>query len=325
MSEKKHIEEIRRELGKWAFVEKAGRAGIVVAELFSNALLVVAAIVFLINGMDGLLWASLIALVALVCTVWSYSEQRSHIECHEKGIMEVHRSGVNVFRFEDFDSFTFGVTNHFTNGRYQHTVVDISLRKAVGGGAFYSFKTSSQDAGKYGIITDLVSPFISKKMHDVVREKGSVSWGGQVFLSPRGIHRFFRTGKKKEREEVLLSFSEDTRYVFKEGTFHVFNKGDEDSLISIPCSAENFNPGFSLMKRLYAEAEENGTLIGSKLPKTTEKQERKPEERTTCPSCGFRRKWSLFKKYGALKQTLSGNLLTCYSCHEAVFPIEEGV
>lgn len=325
MSEKKHIEEIRRELGKWVFVEKTGRAEIVLAELFSNALLAAAVIVFLVNGADGLLWGSLIALVALIFTAVSYSKQRAHIECHEKGVMEVGRSGVNVLRFEDLSSFTYGVTNHFTNGRYQHTAVEILLKKAAGGAASYSFKTSSQDSGKYGIITELVSPFISKRMHDVVRDKGSAVWSGQVSLSPRGVHTSRRIGKKGEREEVLLPFSEDMRYVFKEGTFHVFNKGDDDSVISIPCAAENFNPGFHLMKRLYAEAEENGTLIGSNLPKTKDEQDRKPDDRTTCPSCGFRRKWSLFKKYGAVKQTSRGSLMTCYSCHEAVFPIEGGV
>jgi hypothetical protein len=329
MSDKKHIEEIRRELGKWVFVEKTIRDHTIMCELFSNALLgIAAAVVFFGDSSDAVLWAGLIASVALIFTTVSYSKQRSYVECREKGVMKVSGVGVRVVRFEDLYSFSFGVTNHFTNGIYRNTAVEIHLKEAGSGEHFlYSFETRSQDAGKYGIISELVAPFISKRMHDIVCEKGLVPWSGEVSLSSRGIHTVRWTGKiwKREKEEVLLPFSKDLRYRFAGGIFRVFNDDNDGLEIPILCSEENFHPGFHLMKRLYAEAEENGTLIGSKSPKMTDQPERKSDDRTTCPSCGFRRKWSLFKKYGAVKQTPRGSFLTCYSCHEPVFLFEGGV
>ena len=98
-------------------------------------------------------------------------------------------------------------------------------------------------------VTNILMP----KMAKTLSESGNLQWMPNVRITQDGF--FYRPkGFVSRKEEQFLSFADVTGFNVDEGTFHVWKKGADKSVIRESTSEPNFFPGFLLLTIMYRAA-----------------------------------------------------------------------
>jgi hypothetical protein len=95
-----------------------------------------------------------------------------------------------------------------------------------------------------------VTLILMHKLTETLNTTGAVQWMPNVRITHEGIY-YRPKGFVSRKEEQFLSFADVTAFNVEEGTFHVWKKGADKSVIQEATSEPNFYPGYLLLTTMY--------------------------------------------------------------------------
>lgn len=171
---------------------------------------------------------------------------------HQGGIVKLSAFGRRQLLFAEVERMSCQTTRHYHNGVYTGT--SFELRFQPGKGRPLKIKVrvrgSLHDLEQ---LRDRVAGLLADRLRERLDRESEAPWTDGVWLSRQGV-RFARRRLIGRGEETAAAFSRDLRFSIDQGTLQLFVPGDPKPVLSIPCAAEGFYPGFVLFGRLAAEA-----------------------------------------------------------------------
>lgn len=98
-------------------------------------------------------------------------------------------------------------------------------------------------------LRDKVAAVIAERMYKRMASESEVSWTSSVRLSRSGI-RFHKSRLLGSGTEVFVSFAENPRFRFEDGTFVLVAADSEEAVLKIETALPNFYPGLVLFHSL---------------------------------------------------------------------------
>jgi len=207
------------------------------------------------NSNEGLLVGGVVLLllgpVLAVLGLWlAFSSFR----CHERGVRKATLFSQKTLRYADIGSFQFSSVRHYHKGAYAGTQLSMRFRPLVADrGPTIRFTTRIKgDDDDLDRLRDHISRILALRMHEQLRAGGSVTWTANLDFTPDGL-RYRPSGFLGRKEPQLLPFAEYGGYDLKQGTFHLFARGNKKSVMVEQAATENFYPGFFLLLMLLHE------------------------------------------------------------------------
>jgi hypothetical protein len=196
--------------------------------------------------------AGVVVLVGLLLAWATVHLSLSTLRCHERGIVQRSPLSQRVLKYAEMDRLTYGATRHYHNGVYTGTHISMRFASDSAGKPIQYSATSRGSEQDLELLRDQVSSMIAQRLYDRLSREPEVPWTS-ARLSKKGVH--YR--KKKligSREETVSRYDQDLRYRIDSGTLHLFVPGEKKSVLDLPCSGNNFYPGFLLFQQLATEA-----------------------------------------------------------------------
>lgn len=244
-------------LGRILF-ERATRfraVGWVLAVIFT----LLSLLLFSVHPVLGLL--APVGVIALFVLIYFYCEKTA-FRCHEFGVYQSGMTGEQRLRYEDVQSFTYSATRMYYNGAYTGTQTQMSFEPKPGSGApKISYSANIQNADDdLDVLHKHVSAVIGANMLSEIAEGRSIPWTPSITFHNEFLEftpTSFFGGKKTA---VQVPWNQISNFDIQEGTFHIWQAGQQKSVIQEPVSAANFFPGFfafcHILSPSEAEAEE---------------------------------------------------------------------
>lgn len=175
------------------------------------------------------------------------------LRCHARGVFRKHFGRERQLRYNEVASFSYSATRMYHNGLYTGTSISMKFapRNEVGAKPIkYSTSVRNEDEG-LNILRDHVSSVVASGMSKELAANGSVKWTANMQFIKDGLQ--VRPSKLIGRAEPqLIPFSEIVNFDILEGTFHLWIKGKDKSVMQETMAAENFFPGYFLLASMFS-------------------------------------------------------------------------
>ena len=197
--------------------------------------------------------AAIFMIISALCALAAASNRRSVFRCHERGVFMRSLFSESQFRYEDVREFTYSATRQYYNGVYVGTVMQLKLVPDPGTGAEkikYSTTVKNADDSLENL-RDHISRVVASRLLDELSKGNRVQWTPNLVFLPDGIE--YRPGGFLGRKEAqILRFNELHGFDIQEGTFHLWARNIEKSVMQESIGATNFFPGYYALINLCA-------------------------------------------------------------------------
>jgi hypothetical protein len=239
-------------LGRLLFQKKASRASVIIFALVGLGVAAGGVIALLDKDPGNHLAGAICLPLGLLIAVFTLHLGATHFRVHEKGLARRTLFGARRLRYGEIAAFTYSATRMYHNGVYTGTQIQMSFRPEQGKPLSLGAHTRGSDEDLERL-RDQLAEQVAGRMYQQVKTAGSAAWGKTVTLTREGVR--YRTAKLFGKgEEKFIPFSAGVRYAITSGTLHLYAGQEKKPAHSLPCSGENFFPGFTLLGRLATEA-----------------------------------------------------------------------
>jgi hypothetical protein len=180
---------------------------------------------------------------------------RNEFRCHERGVYRRLLGKPRELRFEDVDVFTYKAIRQYYNGAYVGTSLALAFvptassgKKKIG----YSRMVQNVDDALESL-REHVARIVMQKLAMELSQTGAVQWLPHVRITHEGLH-YRAKGFVSRQKEQLLPFAEVTGFEIDDGTFRVWQRGADKSVINEATTEPNFFPGYLLLSAMYWSA-----------------------------------------------------------------------
>ncbi len=194
---------------------------------------------------------------ALVPTFFisAYASSRRVFRCQSRGVFSDGLLGSRELRYTDVASFQYGVTRHYTNGVYTGTNLNMKFtprdksQKAIS----YSVHSKKLDT-EFDMIRDHIARVIASEMWERLGRGDEAPWTDNAVFDPDGI-KYRPSGFFGRKDWKKLEYKNIHGFDIMQGTFHLWEKGVEKSVLQETTAAENFFPGYYLICMMSSDNE----------------------------------------------------------------------
>ncbi|MCC9604495.1 hypothetical protein LOC68_27745 [Blastopirellula sp. JC732] len=200
-------------------------------------------LLFVVHPLLGL--AAPLVVIAFSVLIYFYCE-RTSFRCHDQGVFQSGMTGHQKIRYEDVESFTYSATRMYYNGAYTGTQTQMTFDPLPGSGASrinYSANIRGAD-DDLDVLRNHVSQVIGSRMLREIADGRPVAWTPAITFHNDHLEfvpTSFFGGKKTP---VQVPWNQIVNFDIQEGTFHLWQRGSDKSVIHEPVSNKNFFPGF---------------------------------------------------------------------------------
>lgn len=188
------------------------------------------------------------AVIGVTLAVVSLLGAFQGIRCHERGIVRFSVFGRRQLLFSEVERLSCRTTRHYHNGVYTGTSFKMRLHPQEGRPMILSERTRGSLAELEGL-RDRVAGLLADRLRERLVYEGEAPWTEGVSLTVEGV-RARRRRRIGRPDETFAAFAQDLRFAIDKGTFQLFLPGNLKPVLSIPCHAEGFYPGFALFEKL---------------------------------------------------------------------------
>jgi len=248
-------------LGHVLFERKPSTATIIALFMLGVAALL-AAPVLLVLAFTGrepelfLIGAGVAVVLSPVFFVGGYASKRRTFRCHARGVHSDGLLGARELYYTDVASFVYSLTRHYTNGAYTGTALNMKFtpRDSSLKPIEYNKHTKKIDSD-LDLIRDHISRVIAVEMYEQLQQDKPAAWTANSIFKPEGIE-YRPSGFFGRKDWKLLEYSKVHGFDIQQGTFHLWEKDVDKSVLQEATSAENFFPGYYLLLMLTAPEDE---------------------------------------------------------------------
>ncbi len=199
------------------------------------------------NEPEGLWWL-LAAGVGLLFLFWAIWSSYFLFRCHEKGVARRTMTAERSLRYADVDAFTYSAVRHYTNGVYTGTHLSMTFRPRTGNPLMYGCRVKGGDED-LDELRDFISGAVAARMAARFAAGEPVPWTPNLAFHQEGL--WYRPmGFISRKEPAVLRYEDYAGYDVQQGTFILFSKSNDKPVAQEQCAAENFYPGFVLLRAM---------------------------------------------------------------------------
>jgi len=191
-------------------------------------------------GLVGLLGVCTLGICVVV--LWARVARR-----HENGLSLSTLTGRREILFVDAERMKYSATRYYHKGVYAGTKLYLRVWAAEGKPVTFAASAKGTEVDLDGLRDDLAGR-IAAKLKARLAHEPDVPWTPGVRLSRQGIRLAKRFGA-----EVMIPYRQKPTFQLKRGYFSLSAPGIQGKMTTA-CAAENFYPGFILLKALATEA-----------------------------------------------------------------------
>ena len=247
-------------LGRILFERRPQAVGVALCGILS-AVAAVGGIILLTanrNKMEGVIFLGIALGVSLLFVVAAIAQRYMVFRCHERGVFKANLLGEKLLPYASVATFTYSATKHYHNGAYVGTHLSMKFEPQGSTGAPpISYGASVQLADDdLEELRDFISRQLADRMAQQLSTGQPVQWTPNLVFTREGIQYrpagMLGIGRK---EPHFLPYDAYGGCNLNEGVFFLFVKGNNKAVMSEPCSASNFFPGFYLLLMMTAPSE----------------------------------------------------------------------
>src|SRR6185436_4840300 len=164
--------------------------------------------------------------------------------------------GQKLLPYAQVATFSYSATRHYHNGAYVGTHLSMKFEPIAGFGApriqyGASVQVADDDLDE---LRDFISRQLAERMAQQLSTGTPVPWTSNLVFTREGIQYrpagMLGIGRK---EPHFLPYDAYGGCNLNQGVFFLFVKGNNTAVMSEPCSAPNFFPGFYLLLNMTAK------------------------------------------------------------------------
>lgn len=177
---------------------------------------------------------------------------RNEFRCHERGVYRRMLLKGRELRFEHVESFRYAAMRQYYNGAYAGTSLEVALFPEPSSGKKklrYSRMVQNADEALEALREHLTWILVPKLAQQLTTH-GSLQWMPNVRMTPEGLYYKPKGFVGRKKEEEFLSYADVHGFDIQDGTFHVWKKGADKSVIHELTAEPNFYPGYLLLSRI---------------------------------------------------------------------------
>jgi hypothetical protein len=174
------------------------------------------------------------------------------LRCHSRAVFLRRWGRERHLMYEDVGSFSYSATRMYHNGIYTGTTLSMKFlprNPATAKKISYSTTLSVIDDG-LELLREHVSGVIAAQMGKLLAQDGSVPWTQNMRFLRDGLE-YRATGFVRRSDPKVVPYTEITNFTVQDGTFHLWIKGSEKSVMHEAMSVMNFFPGYALLASMF--------------------------------------------------------------------------
>jgi hypothetical protein len=213
-----------------------------------------------VAGIGEWMWGSIVTGCGVGVVLWAFSLRHTHFRCHERGVCMAKWIENREIRFDEVDIFTYGATRHYYNGAYTGTVYVFSFvpRADTGKKAIqYTTTIQGQDA-EMDHLRDHIAKVVAMRMAREMAEGQTVQWTPNLRFLPDSLE-FKPPGFIGRKAPITVPYSSLQSSNINEGTFHIWVKEKDKSVIQVNMAEPNFFPGYFLFLDMFTPSESDAS------------------------------------------------------------------
>jgi hypothetical protein len=173
------------------------------------------------------------------------------MRCHVRGVSRLTTKTTKQLEYKDVRVFSYSATRQYVNGAYTGTTISMTFEpdeesdlKRI----HYSTTLKKVD-GELDNLCNHVSMVMAQHMKTRLDAGEDVPWTDGLTFTPDGLELRIAGGILSKGKHRVLPYLESA-FSLHEGYFYLFERGEKNSLYSIPVSQANFFPGYTLLSLL---------------------------------------------------------------------------
>lgn len=197
--------------------------------------------------------------LAAAAAIWGIVVNRRWVfRCHQRGVFKRGALSETRLRYADVTSFSYSATRQYYNGVYIGTALNMVLTPG-GNGKSVKFSQTVQNADEdLDELRNHISRVLATRMLTQLAAGERVVWTRHLTLLPTGIE-YRPSGFTGRKDPVLLPFEQLHAFDIQQGTFHLWEKGKEKSVMQESVGEANFFPGYYALSLVYSQTSDGET------------------------------------------------------------------
>ena len=175
----------------------------------------------------------------------AYTQWKSVVEIHQRGVRKVTPWGASEMLFEDLDFLTYNQTKQYLQGIYVGTnyYFQLGVKKRT---LYLNITLKKERDDQLADVLQLAILNVAKKISQQLDTEGEASWTNRIRFVRNGIDYLVLS------EWHHLPFSRFSECSIEQGVFQLREQDSEDPLIQINTDSPNFYPGLHLLQEKLA-------------------------------------------------------------------------
>jgi hypothetical protein len=247
-------------LGRILFERRPQMIGVALCAFFSAGAAVGGVVALGANAgkIEGVLLLLAGLGVSALFAVAAVAQRFMVFRCHERGVYKASLLGQRLLPYASVATFTYSATKHYHNGAYVGTQLSMKFEPLAGSGAPKISYGASVNLADDDLeeLRDFISRQLADRMAEHLSTGQPVQWTPNLVFTREGIQYrpagMLGIGRK---EPHFLPYDAYGGCNVNEGTFYLFVKGNNSAVMTEPCSAANFYPGFYMLLMMTAKSD----------------------------------------------------------------------